>query len=379
MGRILLLVFLALFLILASLRRWKLFFGLVAAALAAALALLFVTVRPPEPERGGGLERVRLAYSPDKRALVTATAFGEALKSVHGLILDDIRLPAAPSSAALPECDALWIDGYRRLDRWTGTDRPPRKISAPFGTHLVVVAWAEPAAALARRGLVRIDGAGGEVVDPAGLLKLATADERWAALGLRDRPGAVRLLAPAPDGDGTGQRAVLWIAETLAGEGAMTPETLDGFLPAIREVYRRMDPLESSAMELFGRCVKEGAWAFPLVLVDEGSIVAFDRAFPAYRDTIREKIRVLRLPGAPMTVHPAAGFTPAGDRFLAALEFPETRALIWERHGLRPLGGASPTPPELAVHFGLGALPATAPEPPDPDVWDRLVRISSKP
>jgi hypothetical protein len=378
MGRILLLVFLALFLILASLRRWKLFFGLTAAALAAALALLFITVRPPETATPGpGLARVRLAYSPDKRALVTATAFGEALKADHGLIVGGIRLAADPSPEAFPECDALWIDGYRGLDRLAASGRVPRKTLEIFGAQLVVATWPEIAAALERRGLVQMDGAGGTLLDPAALLALAAEDASWTALGLRDRSGPVRLLAPAPDGDATGRKAALWIAGVLAGEIPPSAETVETHLPALRELYGRMAPLESSAMDLFDRFVKQGAWTFPMVLVDEQVVVAFDRAFPAYRETIRDRVRLLRLPGSPAVVHPVAGFSPIGDRFLAALDSPEMRGLIWERHGLRPLAGPPSPPPDLVAHFALGAW--AAPERPDPRVLERLARIARTP
>jgi hypothetical protein len=372
MGRILLLVFLALFLILASLRQWKLFFGLTAAALAAALGLLFTTVRQPESGPGDELERLRLGYSPDKRPLVTATVFGEALKSVHGLIVSDVRLPAHPAAAEVPEVDALWMDGHRPLERLEAAGRTPRKTAAAFGAHLVAVAWPGVADALARNGLARLDDEnGGVLTDPAGLLDRMLADESWASLGLRDQPGPARLLAPAPRATGAGRTAALFLAEALAGESPLSPDAVETVRPRLMDLYRRMGDPAPSAMALFSQFVKQGAWAYPLVLVDAHVLTAFDQAFPAYRETLRNGIRVLRLPDPWMVAHPAASFSAAGDRFLAALAHPDTAALIWERHGLRPLTISVPAP-EAATRFALDELPAAAPPRIDPALLDRL-------
>ena len=374
MGRILLLVFLALFLILASLRQWKLFFGLSAAALTVALGLLFTTVRHPESGTGDTLERVQLGYSPDKRPLATATVFGEALKSVHGLIVSDVRMPANPPAAEVPEVDALWVDGYRLLDRLETAGRTPRKTTAAFGTHLVVVAWPEVADALARQDLAQLgEGNGGAVTDPAGLLDRMMADESWASLGLRDQPGPVRLLAPAPHETAAGRTAALFLAETLAGETPLSPDTVATVRPRLRALYERMGDTEPSAMALFSQFIKQGSWAYPLVLVDAHVLTAFDQAFPAYRETLQGGIRVLRLSEPRMVVHPAASFSPAGDRFLQALVHPDTAAMIWERHGLRPLTVAV-SPPSTVSRFGLEGLPADPPSPIDTSMVDRLTR-----
>ncbi|MFP4030325.1 MAG: hypothetical protein ACLFRG_21075 [Desulfococcaceae bacterium] len=367
MGRILLLVFLALFLVLATLRKWKLFFAVTAAALAVALVLLFTAVRSPETEAENPLARVRLAYSPDKRPLVTATAFGEALKSVHGLILSDIRLPADPDPEALPDADALWANGFRLLDRLETAGRSPMGTRTDFGAHLVVATWPDVADALARRGLVQSDGPdgpGGVLTDPAGLVSLARSVTPWASLGIRNMPGAVRLHAPSPRGDAAGRVAALWLAEILSGSENLTADQLDSAMPELQTLYRGMGSVAASSMDLFGQFVKQGSWDYPLAIVDEQAIVAFDRAFPAYRKTLASGIRILRLAEPRLAEHPTAAFTEVGHRFLEAAVFPETAALIWEGHGLRPLTVDIP-PPEPARRFGLDQLPMAPPARPD--------------
>lgn len=375
MGRILLLVFLALFLILATLRKWKLFFAVTAAAAAVALVLLFAAVRPPERETEAALARVRLGYSPDKRPLVAATVFGEALKSVHGLILSDTRLPADPAPEALPPLDACWVDGYRLPDRLESEEKKPLRIALDFGAHLVVAAWPEVAASLERRGLIQSDGpdaTGGVLTDPAGLIALMAAETPWTALGVRDMPGNVRLIAPSPRGDATGRLAAQWLAEIASRDGDSERKRDLSRLPSL---YGKMGPLEPSAMALFGQFVKQGAWDYPLVLVDEQAVVAFDQAFPAYRETLATQIRILRLAKPRLAAHPTIGFTPAGNRLLDALAHPEIAGLIWERHGLRPLNGKNIPTPERVRRFGLDHLPPTEPTRPDPGLTARLAEL----
>lgn len=382
MGRILLLVFLALFLVLATLRKWKLFFAVTAAAVAIALVLLFTTVRPPETDTEATLERVRLGYSPDKRPLVTATVFGEALKSVHGLILGDTRLPADPAPEALPPLDACWVDGYRLSDRLESEDKKPLRIALDFGAHLVVATWPRVAEALERRGLVLSDGpdaAGGKLTDPAGLIALMAAEAPWTALGIRDMPGNVRLIAPSPRGGATGRLAAHWLAEIPSPNRDSETETSVAPLFRLRSLYGKMGTLEPSAMALFSQFVKQGAWDYPLVLVDEQVVAAFDQAFPAYRETLATEIRILRLPEPRLTAHPAIAFTPVGNRLLDALVFPETAGLIWERHGLRPLHGKNIPMPERVRRFGLDRLPPTEPTRPDPGLTARLAELFPTP
>jgi hypothetical protein len=382
MGRILLLVFLALFLVLATLRKWKLFFAVTVAALAAALVLLFTTVRPPEMDTETPLERVRLGYGPDKRPLVTATVFEEALKSVHGLIVSGTRLPADPEPGSIPPLDACWADGYRLLDRLESAGNPPLRTAMDFGAHLVVATWPEVARALERRDLVQSDGpnlAGGVLTNPAGLLDLMDAETPWTALGIRDMPGTVRLVAPAPGGGATGRLAAQWLHDVSMGKAGAGAELEAASLAGLRARYERMGPLEPSAMALFSQFVKQGAWDYPLVVVDEQVVAAFEQAFPAYRETLTTGIRILRLPEPRLVVHPAISFTPAGNRFLEALAHPETAGLIWERHGLRPLNGKNVPIPERVRRFGLDRLPPAEPARPDTELLSGLAELFPNP
>lgn len=380
MGRILLLVFLALFLVLATLRKWKLFFAVTVAALAVALALLFTTVRPPETGTETTLERVRLGYSPDKRPLVAATAFGETLKSAHGLILSGTRLPTDPDPASLPPLDACWVDGYRLLDQLEAAGKPPLRTAMDFGAHLVVATWPEVSRALERRDLVQMDGpdsAGGALTDPAGLLDLMAAETPWTALGIRDMPGNVRLIAPGPGGGATGRLAAQWLSEISMRSSDSGAETAP--LAGLPALFEKMGTLEPSAMALFSQFVKQGAWDYPLALVDEQVVAAFEQAFPAYRETLATGIRILRLPEPRIVVHPALGFDPAGSRLLDALAEPETAGFIWERHGLRPLNGENIPMPERVRRFGLDRLPPAEPARPDPELLSGLAELFPNP
>jgi hypothetical protein len=272
------------------------------------------------------------------------------------------------------------VDGYRLPDRLESAGNPPLRTAMGFGAHLVVAAWPEVSRALERRNLVQLDGpdaAGGALTDPAGLLDLMAAETPWTALGIRGMPGTVRLIAPGPGGGATGRLAAQWLSDTSMGmaDSGADAAPLAG-LPAL---YEKMGTLEPSAMALFSQFVKQGAWDYPLVVVDEQVVAAFEQAFPAYRETLTTGIRILRLPEPRLVVHPAISFTPAGNRFLEALAHPETAGLIWERHGLRPLNGKNVPIPERVRRFGLDRLPPAEPARPDTELLSGLAELFPNP
>jgi hypothetical protein len=103
----------------------------------------------------------------------------------------------------------------------------------------------------------------------------------------------------------------------------------------LRELYERMGPLSDSEEALFSKFLKEGEWAFPLALATESRFISFYRSFPAYREKMESRIRVLYPATTLNFPHPFVAFTPKGEKLLQALESPEVQQFLCSQYGYR--------------------------------------------
>jgi len=339
MGRILLLVFLALFLILASTRKWKLFFGLCIASGVLAVILLFGTVRNSDEGNGPGreLETVHILFSEDKKGLIQDSAFRDLLKTRFGLVVigEKYGLEEIPA-AALEGVDGVWAIGpfsESIPENFSSEDSGSKAdvLSSP----LVIYSWSDILHTLVGAGIAKISNDIHYLTDFPRLLQLMREGRTWNTLGLRNMEGTVVLRTADPVDSPVGQLSAYLIAEALSetpsgGSNRALPPA------GLKRLYEIMGPLPDSEEALFSKFLKQGPWAYPFAMATESQIIAFYQAFPAYREKMESQIRVLYPEPTLNIPHPFIAFTPKGKRLLDALNSEEIQQFAAEKYGYRP-------------------------------------------
>ncbi len=347
MGRILLLVFLALFLILASTRKWKLFFGLCIASGALAVILLFGTVRNTEQENAPGrkLETVHILFSKDKKGLIQDTAFRDLLKTRFGLVVIGAKYdPEEIPAAALKGMDGVWTIGPFSESI---PEKFPSKDSGSkgnvFSSPIVIYSWSDILHTLVGEGIAKISNDIHYLTDFPRLIQLMRDRRTWSTLGLRNMEGTVVLRTADPADSPVGRLSAYLIAESLPDPPS---GGVNNSLPTagLKELYEIMGPLPDSEEALFSKFLKQGPWTYPFAMATESQIIAFHQAFPAYRKKMESRIRVLYPEPTLDIPHPFVAFTPKGKRLLEALNSEKVQQFAAKKYGYRPVSDSDSLP-----------------------------------
>jgi hypothetical protein len=352
MGRILLLVFLALFLILASTRKWKLFFGLCIGSGVLAVILLFGTVRNPKQENGPDreLETVHILFSEDKKGLIQDTDFRDLLKSRFDIVLIGEKYgPEGIPAGALERMDGVWTIGpfSESIPENFSSENSGSKANV-FSSPLVIYSWSDILHTLIGEGIAKISDEVPYLIDFPRLLQLMRDGRTWNTLGLRNMEGTVVLRTADPVDSPVGRLSAYLIAEALPD----TPsDASNGPLPAagLKQLYEIMGPLPDSEEALFSKFLKQGPWAYPFAMATESQIIAFYQAFPVYREKMESRIRVLYPEPTLNIPHPFVALTPKGKRLLDALNSEEVQKFAAKKYGYRPQSEIVPPPAFLKV------------------------------
>lgn len=377
----LLLVFLAGFLVLATTKHWKMVIGL--AILGVACAIFFVKGLVGVPEHSENspvrIETVHILYDDiSKKPLLGNTAFLDMLKK-KGIALNTTRLNPKDISAASREwADGIWFSGPVSADRFRAAHPDMKNPGGPvFHSMLVFYTWPEILELLEKQGIATKQDGGYRVSAPRRLLDIMIEGRPWAMMGLRELEGTAGFRAASPSGSESGllaeYLAAVWLRD---GKTVIAPD-LPALLPDLKKIYAVMGTPEATAEDLFSRYIKQGEWAFPVILADENLCVALYQSLPAYREKIRDKVRVL-VPEPTIRIdHPFIPLTEGGERLLKALLSPEIQTFIHENYGFRPetslpeipqvihdLGRDTPDITSVAISAGaVEALSAAGPLP----------------
>lgn len=353
MGRMLLLVFLALFLVLASTKKWKLFFGLCLVFGVLAIILLFGTVRNTDKEETAGreMDSVRILFSEEKKDLIQDTEFRNLLKNRFGLVV----VGAKYGSGEMPEADretsdGVWAEGpfFETKLKETRPDLEYRKAKV-FTTPLVIYSWSDITRTLAGENIVNIRNDIHYAVGLPRLFQMMAEGREWSTLGLRALEGSVTLRTAHPKSGPVGILSAYLISESLGRDQTTGQvETRDPFVE-LKEIYDKMGPVPDSGEALFSKFLKQGEWAFPLILTTERQVISFYQTFPAYREKLENQVDVLYPDPTVFVSHPFFAFTPKGEKLLEALESPEVQRFMWDKYGFRPMTESLEAPGFLKI------------------------------
>ena len=365
MGRFAILIFMALALILASMKNWKYFLGLLLIFSAGLLGLFYYNMRMIESQLAEqsadrAIEIVRVAVDDAKKALFIDAGFQLHFREAHGLVVNPRKLDTAEMATVDSDgLDGLWpSDAAPAREFIESQGRAGLTAETICGSPLVLLTWADEADALARAGAVEERDNVWKVTDPAALFTWAAEARPWSDLGLRGRDAPLTVVTPSPDKSPVGLALVKLLVNVFIDPSSTPDEAPAAALAALDS----MENVEETAAGLFNQYIRQGAGAYPLIAAAEHQVVAFHADHPDYRDRLETEVRVIHFDPPVMIEHPFVALTDPGAAFRTALKDPGVQQALWERHGFRPAVAEIAPPPVLEP---LG-LPETL-QPPRPD------------
>ena len=366
MGRFAILIFMAVALILAGMKNWKYFLGLVLVFTAGLMGLFYYNMRVIETQRAAvkgerAIEVVRVAVDDAKKALFTDDGLQLELRKSHGLVVSTRKLDNAEMATADPDgLDGLWpSDAASAREFIESQGRAGLTADTICRSPLVLLTWADEADALARGGAVEERSGRYVMTDPEALVTWIAEGRPWSDLGLRGRNAPLTVVTPSPDKNPVGMALVKLVLSVFI-DPASPPSEVP---PAALEVLNRLETADETADGLFNQYIRQGAGTYPLIAAAEHQVAAFYADRPGYRDRLREAVRIIHITPPVMIEHPFVALSDPGEALRSALKAPVIQNILWKRHGFRPTVAGIPPPPVLEI---LG-LPETL-QPARPDL-----------
>ncbi len=367
MGRFAILIFMALALILASMKNWKYFLGLVLIFSAGLFGLLYFNMRVMDPQRsadqsGATIEIVRVAVDDAKKVVFLDDAIQLLLRDKYGLVVNAQKMDSREMAAADPgNLDGIWFadadaaNGF--VDRHDGSGIAAETICR---SPLVLLTWADRADALST-GVGAVDHRADRwvVTDPKALFLWAAEARPWSDLGLRGQDAPLTVATAPPDMSPAGLALVGLVLSVLADPASDG----SGLPPMVIETLERLELVDDTADGLFNRYMRQGQGAYPLIAAFEHQLVAFYEDHPDYRDRLAEEVRVLHFEPPLVGDQVYVALTEPGKTLQTALKDAEVQRILWERHGFRPVMEGL-APPAVLDEIGLPAHLEEARQPP---------------
>jgi hypothetical protein len=245
-----------------------------------------------------------------------------------------------------------------------------------FHSPLVLYSWDVVTAGLSAHGMVSKRAESYYVTDFPKLLGLIEARTPWAALGLPQLYGNLKIIATDPIKSNSGNSFAGLLANLMHGGEVVTLADEQHFatlLARLQNLFARLGFLEHTSGVLWEKFLSQGAGAYPLIVGYENQIIEYSVEHPAARDVLRQQVRVLYPQPTVWSSHPFIALDATGTRLLQALQDKDLQRLAWERHGFRAglLGTANDSAP-LAV-IGLPKVIDAAMPTPHAAVMQRLL------
>ncbi|MEZ4526223.1 MAG: hypothetical protein R2941_09920 [Desulfobacterales bacterium] len=340
MSRVFLIGFLFVFLILATMKNWRLAVG-VFAVLAAGLVFLFYGSMEKLEGKGGKqteLLNVRILYGEMHRNLFHDPEFRELLKRRYAITLSGNMVHMQElTDVPVEKLDGIWPSGMQSVHVFEKGHPDLKYTLHPlFRSPLVICSRPETAAVLMQKGLAEKQGDGLVFSGMVSLLQMMAAGKTWADSGFSQTEGKLRIagLSSSAETD-TGVFSTVLMAQALR-QGNLSAADFSGpFLTTLRQIAHDMRTSEKTSDDLFAQYIKQGQWSFPLILVEECHVPAFYQAFPKYRDTVAQQVRVL-MPEPIIVQHfPFLSLGQAGEKLAHALSDPELHQFVMKKCGFR--------------------------------------------
>jgi hypothetical protein len=329
-----------------ALSRRALGMGLVALSAGGTAAWLVLRSHPDIVGYVGEPTRLTGFIGGEKEGFVSNPKVRDVLARQFGLTLDARRAGSVEMVRERALLDQhpefLWPSSSVMVDIAHASGLKFQRDQVILNSPIVLYSCDRIADGLARAGYAKSAGGPRYTIDLAGLLKAVISGQDWAAVGVPDLFGRLRILSTDPNRSNSGFMFGGLIANLLAGD-VVTSASLDKVAGDVMTVFRRMGFKPSSSGKLFDDYIAGGPGAQPLVVGYENQLVEWVLA-----DADRWKRMQASAPSKPVVLyprptvfsaHPLIAIAPGADRLIDALLSQRLQELAWEEHGFRgPLG-----------------------------------------
>jgi len=250
-----------------------------------------------------------------------------------------------------------------------------------FNSPLVMYTWTPIADALIAEGIVNKSGDTYYIVDLPRLIDMIDAETAWAAIGLPQLYGPMRILTTDPTQSNTGYSFAGLLANTLNGGKVVDESAAREVAPQLNEFFAKLGLLQVTTTQLFEQFMTVGMGAYPIIAAYESNLIEYLllHQTPNTQEQIRQNVRTLYPQPTVWTSQPMIALTPGGQRLMTALRDPEIQRLGWEHHGMRT---AVPGVVNDVTVLGVTGVPQTIDSVipmPGPAAMDIIIQALSAP
>ncbi len=358
MSSVFLVGFLFIFLILVSMKNWHMAVGFFAVFAAGLVFLFYGSMEKlgqnstPQQE----ILNIRILCGEMQRNIIHDPEFRELLKRRHAITLSGNMVHLQEMAGARAEgIDGLWPSGMQSV-RVFQKGHPDLKYTLHplFSTPLVICSCPETVSVLMQKGMAEKKGNSLVFSGMDSLLTMMADGKTWADMGLHQAEGQIKIagLSSSAETD-TGVFSTVLMAQILR-QGNLSVSDFSGpFLTALQQTAAQMRTSAKTSDDLFAQYIKQGQLSFPLILAEECHVPGFYQAFPKYRDTMAQHVRVLMPKPLILQYFPFLSLGSSGEKLAAALADPEIHQFIMKKYGFRSELNPDAPLPEIFASLGL--------------------------
>lgn len=275
------------------------------------------------------------------------------------------------------DMDFLWPSSQVALELYKLT-RPGEAVKSEviFNSPIVFYSWDLVVNELVGAGIARQESGDHYTVPTDELVNLVLSDTDWAAIGLEELYGKVRIISTDPGKSNSGNMFAGLVANVLHGD-VVDREALGEVLDQVKGIFARQGYMAYSTGILFENYQNQGVGSFPLIVGYENQIVEFSLDHPEIWPRLRDRMRILYPVPTVWSGHPLIALTDNGRRLLDALADEEIQQLAWERHGFRTGLVGVQNDPEVLNIVGIPAEVTKVMPMPAPRVMETLTEAVS--
>jgi hypothetical protein len=312
----------------------------------------------------------------EKTAFIADPEVQQILKDKYGITVDGTKagsIEMVRDIALGQDVDFVWPADQVALAIYKDRQGTLLKAENIFNSPIVLYSWTPVVDALVAAGIAQQGEGGSYTLDLPKLIEWIVEGRQWSEIGLSQLHGRITIHTTDPAFSNSGYLFAGLLANVLNGGDVVSTTTVEPLLPTVQAFYNRLGFMEQSSGDLFQQFLSTGMGAKPIIVGYESQLAEFSLQNEAYRQQIKDQVRVLYPQPTVWSSHPMIARTANGVKLLDALKDPDILKLAWERHGFRSgLAGVSNDPKVLQI-AGIPAQITSVIDMPSPSAMDRIL------
>lgn len=253
---------------------------------------------------------------------------------------------------------------------------PNRSVKADsiFKSPIVLYSWDQVTEALIKLDIVKKVKNSYYIVDFPKLIQLVNEKKKWSDIGLSMLFGKISVVSTDPSKSNSGNMFSGLLAN-IFHKDVVGDESIDQYLPQIKEFFSRLGYLDHSSGNLFDQYLTTGMGAKPIIVGYESQIIGYSIQNPGIWEKAKKRVRVLYPEPTVWSEHPLIALNDKGKRLIEALKDKEIQDIAWKEYGFRTgIGGIFNNPGDLKVEGIPDTITKVVPMP-NPNVMDKIIEV----